>query len=193
MSKFILTALLYLLVVSPVFADEDSGLYIGLGFGMSQSDSVDATIGSGTGSTRQFCWGYKFNQYVSMGFEYGGFEANNASSAGDNSPGLYISSAFMITLAYPINEKFSVLGRSGMGLSVDAIGDFIGDIYSGSKNNSTFLGNTPYGIGAQYMINDDWALRGTLDRWRYNTGLTPSPNVSKGTANIFMGQVLYIF
>lgn len=189
MSKFILTVLFSLLVVSPVFADEDSGLYVGAGFGMSKGDGGDATMGSGTGSARKSCAGYKFNKYFSMGIEIGGFVANNASSASDNLPSFYFANALMITLAYPINDKFSVLGRGGFGVSAD----IIGDVFSGSKKTSTWSASIPLGVGVQYMINNDWALQGTLDSWRYNTGLTPSPNVSKGTANIFMGQILYIF
>lgn len=200
MKKLVCAVLFSMFVASPVFANDEKGWYLGFGFGSSHSYSEDATINSGTGSSKQFYFGYRFNPYIAIGSEVGSFGANNAYG------GNYGAYALVATGSYPINEKFSVLGKIGRGKSFDMSGYGV-DMVTGILNylfksnlnsvgqgvaDKTTLTENLYGVGVQYNINNKWALRGTYDRYHYNTGAA-WPQLNKGTVNNILGSVLYQF
>jgi OOP family OmpA-OmpF porin len=165
-----------LLASAPAFAADDSGFYIGAGFGQTAievNDVYDLGVKfDDSGTTWKILGGYKFMKYLAAELEY--FDAGDAEDRWREEDGPYSAEARVkIGLSgfnasavgiLPLGEKFNVFGKLGFVMwdadyevraSID-LPDFVDEVRDRGTSDGTDLS---WGIGAGFDFTDNLGAR----------------------------------
>ncbi len=128
------------------------GLYVGAGLGTPHySDNVNGTSGEGSGISGKVFGGYQLtpNFAIEAGLSNLGHIDNASGSV--NSHAQYIDA---VALA-PLTDKWSLLGSLGMA-----------HVEMNTSNGDGSGNGLKVGLGAQYALSSNMALRGEWERYR---------------------------
>jgi len=159
MRKVLMTALLSsALFGANAYAEEGSGnFYVGLGIGQ-----IDVDLGSGVdvdGDTPlKFYAGYKFSPKLAVEVHHVSIDLDvTGASVGTVE---YKNKGIALVSSLPLSPNFSLLGKLGYGknegLATVSAGGV--SVSSSASDNDLF-----FGLGAQYNINSNFAIRGEFD------------------------------
>jgi len=156
MERIGILAALCLLVSGPALADENSGLYLGVGLGdfsteISSLDDVDLDFDEDSDASRIFA-GWRFNRVLAVQLDY--FDFGDSSAATDlldiRTDAKGIAPSVVATLPLGPVELFARAGWLFYDLEVDAGGD---RIFDESQDDFT------YGGGVGLTLRERLALR----------------------------------
>lgn len=188
---------------------DEAGWYGGANIGRSAATIDDARITSGlagaglattliTDRDRSNAYkiygGYQFNRYI--GLEGGYFDLGKFGFTANTLPlgtldgkirlrGLNLDAVGTL----PLSDKFSVLGRVGVN-SAQARDSFVGSgaVFVANPNPSKRDTNYKLGLGLQYFLSDDLAMRAEVERYRVNDAIG-----NKGNIDMFSVGLVYRF
>lgn len=189
-----------LLVASPAMAADDSGFYIGAGFGETAVEVNDiADLGlkfDDSGTTWKILGGYQFMKYFGAELEYidaGDAEDRWRESAGGYSAEVDASIGFSGFNAsavgiLPLGEKFNVFGKLGFIMwdaDFEVSGSVVGpDIDEDFRDRGTDDGtDLSWGIGAGFNFTENLGVR--LEYQSFE--------ISDTDAALLSGSVLWMF
>ena len=153
MQKAVCAGLLSIFVATPASAKNEDGWYLGGGFGSASSSGSGMASSSSISGSGGF--GYKFNKNFALGYESAVFDVDNKSLK-------FIYGGMVATGFIPLNEKFSLLGKFGYGVSMDIASSAV---LAATPNFTSMHFGAAFGAGVEYNINDNWKLRGTYDSY----------------------------
>ncbi|MFA6062839.1 MAG: porin family protein [Gallionella sp.] len=183
-SLAVAAALLAATITTPVLAQGTEGLYIALDLGSVSfnNSNLGGTEFAGPKSFR-IASGYRFTPTVAVEAAY----VNIGSSTMVTSVGNVTLKNSVLQLAavanYPLNDSFDLIGKLGISSDANKVsgtGNFSG---LNTSNRKTSL---MYGVGAQYNVNKQWAVRAQYEDFGKHT---ISDNLSNASWSASMTQL----
>ncbi len=182
MKKIAAVVLLSAAVAAPAFA-ADQGFYAGVTLG---SGKPNVTPGAAAlNKTSEFIYGglagYQYNKNLATEVQFTGL-GKVTDVAGNSTKG----DAFSLSVVgmLPVSDSFELLGKLGVASSKTTSSG------AAANQGATRTGLT-YGIGAQYNVNQNFALRAGYDR--YSVATSNAGVKVNGNANVMTVGAVYKF
>lgn len=183
MKKIVAAALLSVAVAAPVYAAAGSS-YVGISLG-NGAPNVTPVTGVALSKKSSFIFGglvgYQYNRNMAVEAQYTG--VGKVSDANGNSVKADALSLTLVGLL-PVYDKVDLLGKIGIA-SVKSTASGVGTVAGASRVGLT------YGIGAQYTVTRELAVRLMWDR--YAVSVNNAAGKTNSNANVVTAAAIYNF
>ncbi len=145
------------------------GLYAGVSMGAPHyQDSVNGITGVGSGLSGKLFAGYQINPYFAIETGVADLGHIDNSSGNVNSHAEYLDAVGIA----PLNDKWALLGSIGMAHAT-----------LNSSNGDSSGNGLKLGLGTQYALTSNVALRGEVERYREDA-FGAKPNIDQYTVGL---------
>jgi OmpA-OmpF porin, OOP family len=172
-SKPVVRVLAFILVAGGLAAGTasaaESGAYVGAGVGATHDeDSINGVSGQGNAVSGKLYGGYQFNRYAGIEGGYTDLGHINNSTGTINGRAAYLDAVGTL----PLTDKFSLLGSVGVAhANLD------------TSNGDDSGNGLKLGVGAQYALTDNVALRAQAERYRVDA-FGAKPDIDQYTVGV---------